>query len=53
MNVDFEFSSVLGRESKKSGKNFLFFLAIYVKKLFNFWNFVKINVAKFKLNQTG
>ena len=25
----------------------------HVKKLINFWNFVKIKVAKFKLNQTG
>ena len=25
----------------------------HVKKLFNFWNFVKIKVAKFKLNHLG
>ena len=34
----------------------IFFLAIFfqhVKKLINFWSFVKIKVAKFKLNHLG
>ena len=33
--------------------NFFGIFFQHVKKLFNFWNFVKIRVAKFKLNQTG
>ena len=41
-----------GGPALKKKKNFANFFQ-HVKKLINFWNFVKIKVAKFKLNYLG
>ena len=50
--------TILMYSSGGGGPGFYFFYFFgnffqHVKKIFNFWNFVKIKVAKFKLSQTG